>query len=141
MNKRCQIFTPNIYVEKLLDTINYSGVEILRKTILENSCGDGNILVGVVKRYIEAALHENYSLLEITLDLEKYITGFEIDPQVLDVCLNNLNSVALKYGIENVNWNIHNNDYLKAPLEKFDYIVGNPHTLCTRDWNMMRGPI
>ncbi|MBB6019524.1 putative RNA methylase [Paenibacillus sp. JGP012] len=126
MNKRCQVFTPSVYVEKLLDTIEYFGENILKKTILENSCGDGNILAGVVKRYIEAALHQNYSLNEITLDLEKYITGFEIDPQVLDVCLNNLNSITAKYGIEKVNWNIHNIDYLKASMEKFDYIVGNP---------------
>ena len=41
MNKKCQIFTPDGYVKKLLDCIQYCE-NIYDKNILENSCGDGN---------------------------------------------------------------------------------------------------
>ena len=44
MNKKCQIFTPDGYVKKLLDCVQYCE-NIYDKNILENSCGDGNILV------------------------------------------------------------------------------------------------
>ena len=41
---KCQIFTPTNYVKELLDSVGYHK-NIVNKTILENSCGDGNILV------------------------------------------------------------------------------------------------
>lgn len=54
MNKKCQIFTPDGYVKKLLDCIQYCE-NIYDKNILENSCGDGNILAVIVERYIDDA--------------------------------------------------------------------------------------
>lgn len=51
---KCQIFTPENYVKELLDSVGYC------KDILENSCGDGNILVEIVKRYIEEAIKQKY---------------------------------------------------------------------------------
>jgi len=45
MNKKCQVFTPSDYVEKLLDSVGYKR-GLYGKRILENSCGDGNILTG-----------------------------------------------------------------------------------------------
>ena len=57
---KCQIFTPENYVKELLDSVGYRK-DILDKTILENSCGDGNILVEIVKRYIEEAIKQKYS--------------------------------------------------------------------------------
>ena len=47
MNKKCQVFTPNDYVKELLDSVGYID-NLYGKKILENSCGDGNILVEVV---------------------------------------------------------------------------------------------
>ena len=52
MNKKCQVFTPENYVKKLLDSIGYTK-NLQGKKILENSCGDGNILVAIVQRYID----------------------------------------------------------------------------------------
>lgn len=43
MNKKCQVFTPENYVKELLDGVGYTH-ELYGKKILENSCGDGNIL-------------------------------------------------------------------------------------------------
>lgn len=54
MNKKCQIFTPDGYVKKLLDCIQYCE-NIYDKNILENSCGDGNILAVIAERYIDDA--------------------------------------------------------------------------------------
>jgi hypothetical protein len=52
MNKKCQVFTPQDYVKKLLDSVDYTH-DLYGKKIIENSCGDGNILAEVVQRYIE----------------------------------------------------------------------------------------
>lgn len=65
MNKKCQVFTPNGYVKKLLDCIDYNK-NIYDKNILENSCGDGNILVVIVERYINDARAHGLSNKEIS---------------------------------------------------------------------------
>lgn len=48
MNKKCQIFTPENYVIELLDSVGYTE-NLYGKKILENSCGDGNILAIIVQ--------------------------------------------------------------------------------------------
>lgn len=127
MNSKCQIFTPEEYVDKMLDSINYSGEQILGKYILENSCGEGNILIKVVRRYIEAAKNLKYSNKKIKEDLEKYILGFEIDAKVRDKCIDNLNYEVKKHGIDRVEWKIKNEDYLKYSIDKkIEFIIGNP---------------
>ena len=52
MNKKCQVFTPENYVRELLDSVGYKE-DLYGRKMLENSCGDGNILVVVVQRYID----------------------------------------------------------------------------------------
>lgn len=47
-NRNDQIFTPDKYVEDMLDRIGYVK-NLIGKTILENSCGQGNILVPIEK--------------------------------------------------------------------------------------------
>lgn len=134
MSNNCQVFTPKAYVEKMLDAVGYYGNLILDKYILENSCGEGNILVEVVKRYIEAAKGLNYDDEDIKKCLENYILGFEIDDKVLNICLENLDNEAGKYGIKDVKWNIKNKDYLKNIVEeKIDFIVGNPPYIMYQD--------
>ena len=123
---RCQIFTPENYVKELLDSVGYCK-NIVNKTILENSCGHGNILVEIVIRYIEEAIKLKYSNEKIKDGLENNIFGFEIDKNQFEKCINNLNLVTKKNGIQGVKWNIYNEDYLKSELNiQFDFIVGNP---------------
>ncbi|MEG0256089.1 Eco57I restriction-modification methylase domain-containing protein [Vagococcus sp.] len=127
MLNKCQIFTPIEYVNKILEIIEYHGSKILEKRLLENSCGDGNILVEVVERYINEAIKANYSKHQIKNSLEKNIIGFEIDNKVLEKCLFNLDKKASEYSISDVKWNISSKDYLKTKLSfKVDYVVGNP---------------
>jgi len=134
MKNRCQIFTPKQYVNKMLDCINYKGEKILGKYILENSCGEGDVLIQIVNRYFNAAKKKNYSRKKIKSDLETYIIGFEIDNDVKETCINNLNSFIKSKGIESVDWNINNKDYLKYQLERgVDYVVGNPPYITYQD--------
>lgn len=127
MKNKYQVFTPETYVNQMLDLIEYKGDQILGKYILENSCGEGNVLIEVVRRYIVAAQNSNYSTQEIKKDLERYIIGFEIDTRVSNTCIEKLNDFANCYGIKEVKWNINNMDYLKyITKRKFEFIVGNP---------------
>lgn len=127
VNSKCQVFTPISHVNQMLDAIDYKGMKILKNYVLENSCGDGSILIEIVKRYIEAARNENYSTQEIKEELEEYILAFEIDKKVFNSCIDKLNKIVSKYGIREVEWNIYNKDYLKYNLKKkVEFIVGNP---------------
>ena len=60
MASNCQIPTPQKYVQQMLDYVDYSK-KLYGKKVLENSCGEGNILLEVVKRYIESAKSEKHS--------------------------------------------------------------------------------
>ena len=44
MANNCKIFTPIEYVKELLDVIGYKD-QLYGKSILENSCGDGKIMI------------------------------------------------------------------------------------------------
>lgn len=126
MNKKCQVFTPKDYVKKLLDSVGYVN-NLYGKKILENSCGNGNILIEVVQRYINNSREHNKTNLEIERGLEEDIFGVEIDSEQYVDCLNNLNELLNKNGLKLINWNIINEDYLKWNTEKkFDFIIGNP---------------
>ncbi|MEH6847811.1 Eco57I restriction-modification methylase domain-containing protein [Bacillus thuringiensis] len=126
MNQKCQIFTPENIVNKMLDSIGYKE-GVFGKRVLENSCGDGNILKVIVKRYIENALKEGISLQRIKKGLETDIYAVEIDSKHYKKCLDNLNEISKEFKIYNVCWNIVNGDSLKIKWKtKFDFIIGNP---------------
>ena len=126
MNKKCQVFTPENYVRELLDSVGYTH-NLYGKRILENSCGDGNILVAVVQRYIDDCRENGMSRTKIKNGLAKDIYGIEIDKEQYEKCINNLNDVLKRNNIGNVDWKIVNEDYLKwNSITKFQYIVGNP---------------
>lgn len=126
MNKKCQVFTPVDYVEELLNSVGYTE-NLYGKKILENSCGDGNILVAVVQRYIKDCRKRGLSKTKIKNGLSKDIYGVEIDSEQYDKCILNLNQVLNDNEIKTVKWNIYNEDYLrKNDSIKFQYIIGNP---------------
>lgn len=125
-----QVYTPLWIVEEILDRVEYKGENILRKYILEPSCGDGAFLCKIVERYINVARNKNLSDNQIIQDLEKYIYGVEIDEKEYEKCIDNLNRTLLTNGInQNISWNIFNANTLNFYtdyLDFFDYIVGNP---------------
>ena len=126
MNTKCQVFTPNNYVRELLDSIDYTD-NLYGKKILENSCGDGNILVEIIQRYIDDCRKQGLLDFQIVIGLENDIYGVEIDPVQYNKCVVKLDELSKKNGISKVEWNIINSDYLKwKESHKFQYIVGNP---------------
>lgn len=124
--KKCQIFTPKENVVQLLDWVGYKK-NLYGKKIIENSCGDGQILIEIVQRYIKDCIKNKMKLSQIRIGLESDIYGAEIDDVHYKKCINNLNNIARVYNIIDVNWNILQGDILKKNLSlKFDYVVGNP---------------
>lgn len=113
-------------VIKMLDLAEYNK-NLVGKKIIDNSCGDGNILVEIVKRYLKDAFSQKLSLNKIKTGLENDIYGVEIDKIHQKKCIENLNSITKKYRIENVDWKILNGDFLRMNFSSyFDYIIGNP---------------
>ena len=115
-----------------MDFVGYTS-NLFDKKVIENACGDGNILKEIVKKYIEEAL-PNRTLDEIKVGLEQNIYGAEIDFNHYTKCLDNLEAIAKTYNIENVSWNIFNKDILKENLSiKFDFVIGNPPYITYKD--------
>lgn len=125
MNKKCQVFTPENYVRELLDSVGYTH-NLYGKKILENSCGDGNILVAVVQRYIDDCKENGLSRTRIKNGLAKDIYGIEIDEEQYKKCIDNLDEVLKRNDIDKVDWKVINADYLKWNTTiKFQYIFYN----------------
>ncbi|MBQ4559508.1 MAG: N-6 DNA methylase [Tyzzerella sp.] len=126
MNTKCQVFTPEDYVRELLDSVEYTQ-QLYGKRILENSCGDGNILVAIVQRYIDDCQAHGLSPTKIKNGLGRDIWGAEIDPIQYEKCIENLNTVLQQNNINAVKWKVFNVDYLRwNEKTQFHYIVGNP---------------
>lgn len=126
MLKKCQVFTPQLIAEKMLEIAGYCG-DLFGKKVLENSCGDGQILMPIVKHYIEEGFRQDKTPLQIKSGLEDDIVGAEIDKSQAEICRLNLSKVSESFGIENVKWNIIIGDALKEKFPfQFDYIIGNP---------------
>ena len=126
IKNKCQIFTPADIVTKMLDLANYRD-NLFGKKVLENSCGDGEFLSQIVQRYIESCKKNNLYSETIKAGLEKDIIAYEIDKDRILECIEKLNAITEKYGISQVKWNIHCEDFLKSKrTELFDFIIGNP---------------
>lgn len=130
--KNDEIYTPEKVVKYILDAAGYNpSSTILGKHVMDNSCGNGQILVEVVKRYTQAYvdIHGNYDGL--SEDLYKYIHGIEIKQDACDECRKRITEVALSHGVELnpakldivcANAFTVNNIYAKS----MDYVFGNP---------------
>jgi len=124
--ENCSVFTPNDIVMKMLDLLDYKK-DLYGKKVLENSCGDGNFLVEIVKRYIVDCQKQGLNNNKIRVGLSQDVVGFEVDNEQLQKCIQRLNKIADEFGILNVKWNIRNEDVLKAKFSSdFRYAVGNP---------------
>lgn len=133
MNKKCQVFTPENYVIELLDSVGYTH-DLYGRKILENSCGDGNILVAVVQRYIDDCVANGLSRTKIKNGLAKDIYGIEIDGKQHKKCIRNLNEVLKRNNINKVDWKVYKRNYLRWDENiQFQYIVGNPPYITYRE--------
>lgn len=133
MDIRCQQFTSEEIAQEMLDLVGYKQ-NLYGKSLLENSCGEGNILCLAVERYIQDALNGGRTSEEIVHGLEQDIFGAEIVESTYKICIDNLNTLAGKYGLYNIRWNILNGDVLECPFDRsFDFIVGNPPYISYRN--------
>ena len=57
-----QYMTPKWVVDIVLDSISYSGIAILDKTIIEPSFGTGVFLVKIAERLVKAGREAGYDL-------------------------------------------------------------------------------
>jgi len=122
-----QIYTPTFIVNKILDDIGYTTASVLGKRIIDPACGDGRFLVEIVKRIVALSPKKD---LKHNLEC---IYGWDIDPNTIKECIDNLNALVPF----SVDWNIRQTNSIKhihkqnlfAPKNEatlFDYIVGNP---------------
>ena len=120
-----KIYTPTPIVRLMLDYSGYvPGEYIKKKHVIDNSCGDGQILCEVVERYIQSC-----GVIDNVLeDLSTYIHGIELDEIEVELCKSNLNKVLRKYGFKNVDWDIRCGNSLTVNEfnGKMDFVIGNP---------------
>ena len=133
MPGNCQIPTPEAYVDQMLDYIGYSE-DLYGKKVLENSCGEGNILLKIVMRYIESAKRQQRMNSEIKEGLQRDIVAYEIDNRCIEACKKRLDGFVNSCGIKNVNWNLNHKDFLNEKVTAtYDYVVGNPPYITYHD--------
>ena len=124
--EKCQTFTPDDIVKTMLDHVGYID-SLYGKTILENSCGNGQFLKEIVKRYINDCKQKGLSRTKIKNGLGRDIFGIELDPSLHQECIRALNSITDSFGLKRVRWQIKQADALREPYSHtFDFVVGNP---------------
>lgn len=126
IKQKCQIPTPPEIVAQMLDHVGYTQ-NLYGKRVLENSCGTGNFLIEIVKRYIQDCITQNYTVDQIKFGLSRDIHAFEKDRRVHKQCIKNLKDAAANYGITGVHWNIKRKNALHAAkVGRYQFVVGNP---------------
>ena len=112
----------------MLDGCGYSGRAVLRKHIIDNSCGEGAFLCSVVRRYCEAFLRVSQDRKILLSELQTFIHGIEIDEKTYHRCILNLTKTVERFGISEVQWDILNADALLVTQydKQMDFVVGNP---------------
>lgn len=118
-----QIYTPSKVVNFMLDNVGFNnkcGIE--GKHIIDNSCGNGNFLVEIVKRIFQFIPNIDREYLET------YVHGIEIDEPAYNEAINRLNKIATEHNISNVKWDVRNSNALRTTDfdNSMDYVVGNP---------------
>jgi adenine-specific DNA-methyltransferase len=107
----------------MLDNVGFNNkCGIDGKHIIDNSCGNGNFLVEIVKRIFQFIPNIDREYLET------YVHGIEIDELAYNEAINRLNKIATEHNISNVKWDVRNSDALRTTDfdNSMDYVVGNP---------------
>lgn len=128
VKKHGRVYTPNYLVKVILDFGGYDKLDIIKKHVIDNSCGDGAFLKEIVKRYCNQFLTKSNDLEELKSELEMFIHGIELDAEECKSCIQNLNVLVEEFGLSNIKWDIINADTLS--IDKFngkmDFVFGNP---------------
>lgn len=144
------VYTPEPVVEKMLDMMGYLPdiyPQVLSRHIIDNSCGNGNILLPVLKRYVEAAdvIYENlgYTPFDKRMAIIKkaceHIHGIEIDEKACEECKARMDQYLMDFfDVEwvNTDWDIRCQDALdlkERDIRVYDYVIGNPPYIRVHD--------
>ena len=124
--KTGRVYTPRFIVETILDLTDYRGARIVRKHVVDPSCGDGAFLSVVVERYCRE--NANLGAAKLKAELETFVHGVELDPIEREKCVQHLDAVALTFGVTKVNWDVICADALTVDrfAGRIDFVVGNP---------------
>lgn len=131
-DKNCQVPTPMQYVEQMLDNVGYKH-NLWGRKVLENSCGEGNILVEIVRRYIADTKKNQYTPGKIVSGLQHDIVAYEVDQKKIDICIKRLNDLISSEDLPKVKWNIKHQDFLKSEEKNVEFIIGNPPYITYHD--------
>ncbi len=101
-----RFYTPEFLAREILDFAGYEGEAILRKNLIDNSCGDGAFLREVVRRYCENFLRTGTDLRALKTELGTFVHGIEIDSKEAEKCRGNLGAVAAEFGLLGVRWDV-----------------------------------
>ena len=128
VKKQGAVYTPPVLVTQMLALLGYNTPNILRKHILENSCGEGAFLTQIVSSYCRMFLRSHTSLPELKKQLQTYIHGIEIDAQAHKRCIHNLDKTVAQFGVKEVRWDVRCADALTLDIYdgKMDFVIGNP---------------
>ena len=125
-----QYMTPEKIVSMILDTIGYTGEEILNKKIMEPSFGKGVFLKAITERIINVSEKIGLSKDNIAVILNDNIYGIEKDFEFYQYTINLLNNVLYKWQIPAIKWeHLTCGDTLLIYTkftESMDFVVGNP---------------
>ncbi len=123
-----RVYTPEFIVENVLDLASYHGQTILKKHVIDNSCGNGAFLVAIVQRYCKEFLKYSNDINVLKNELATYIHGIEIDKKIRNECIENLNHTVKTFGLCNIEWDVLCADTLTVDKYngKMDFVLGNP---------------
>lgn len=114
-------YTPPEAVIEIFDKINPA----LTETICDPACGTGNFFIPYLSN-----LAPNLTFQEFNSYLKKYIFGFDINQNAIDIAKKRINILSLQnYGqalLDDSLDNIKVMDFLLDSNCKFDIIIGNP---------------
>lgn len=123
-----QVFTPPFIVDLILESMEYDGIDIIHKKILEPSFGQGIFILKIIDKYIDIA--KQYHIDNIEEYMNKNIYGIELNEDLYQQTKILLNDYLSKNGLKEIEWkHLYNEDTLMKYqdfINYFDYIVGNP---------------
>ncbi len=129
--ENCQIFTPTYIVNLILNTIGYKGDNVINKSIMEPSFGDGAFLIKIVERLIVTSRKKGFDDSTIKTLLLSNVFGIEKDDNLYKKAIDNIGNVLKKYNIDDIDMsnNLICGDTIllySTFKNKFDFVVMNP---------------
>lgn len=114
------VFTSPAVVGFMLDRVGYTADRDLSHVgILEPSCGDGEFVVEIARRLLMSS--ERFGF-DATDAFNRNVRAYDIDAAKVEKCRQRIVSMA----IVPTSQSVKAEDFLRAPIEKTDIVVGNP---------------